>query len=245
MSNQYTSYPHELLHFVGSTEPENDELNYETLLKVLSTSCISHPPHEVGWSKTRHTVNWDESLKSEKLIVPEITCYADIPPEALEIHISKYGKFGLGLDANYLIKYGTRPVSYIPMRGDDWAGVHGQTLLDDIEATMKGFRKHLVDKFSGPEKGFARPLGIIPKDMAEAISALDSILMKDFLAYIKPFNSELSAEKKENYYMEREWRKYGNLMFEDNHVTKVFIEKGYENKLLDQYPQFKNILVLI
>ena len=43
-----------------------------------------------------------------------------------------------------------------------------------------------------------------------------------------------------NYYMEREWRKYGNMQFEINDLTKVIVAVGYEERLEKDYPNLKN-----
>ena len=44
--------------------------------------------------------------------------------------------------------------------------------------------------------------------------AIDDAFVQHFLAYIKPFNSELADNDPNNFYSEREWRKFGNLLFQ-------------------------------
>ena len=41
--NSYTS--NELFHLVGHKKPDDDELNYQVLCKVLRSGCVSRPPH--------------------------------------------------------------------------------------------------------------------------------------------------------------------------------------------------------
>ena len=172
----------ELFHFVGYSSPSDDNANYERLKKVLGSSCISHFPHDGSWAKVSHTTTWDNRLEVEQLIVPFVTCYADIPFEALSIHTSKYGKFGIALPRWLLTKYGARPVTYIPMRSDDWQSINGLTLLRNIEAIVKGFKEQVVDK-QASEEPRNRTLGNKPSTPEEAISAVHSLLLKDFLAF--------------------------------------------------------------
>src|SRR4051812_5389252 len=108
MSSRYIS--NELFHFVGRSHPTDHETNYQILLKVLDSRCISHPPHNSDWGAHQITINWDKSIFTEELIVPSVTCFCDIPFETLGIHLKKYGMFGVSFDRSLLIKYGARPV---------------------------------------------------------------------------------------------------------------------------------------
>jgi len=242
MENTYTS--EELFHFVGHTTPNDDENNYKNLGLILKSRCISHYPHDGSWGTASYLANFDNSLETEELIVPSITCYADIPSNSLSIHVNKYGKFGLGLPRNLLIQFGARPVTYIPMRSDDWRSNHGLTLLRDIEATVKGFNQHIVKK-NTVQQSKPRSLGKIPDTTQETITCLESMIYKDFLAFIKPFNSELADDDPNNFYMEREWRKYGNMKFEPVNLTKIFVAKGYKERVETDYPEYKNTVIEI
>jgi hypothetical protein len=77
-----SAYTSEILyHFVGRKEPGNHEQNYSTLRKILSAGCISYHPHMDldGWGDTAVLFDWNKSLLSQDLIVPTVTCFADIP----------------------------------------------------------------------------------------------------------------------------------------------------------------------
>jgi len=104
----------ELFHFVGRKQPTDDQTNYKILREILRKQCVSHYPHKNGWGSISYTVDLEKSLFSEELIVPTVTCYADIPEKSLDTHIKKYGKFGLSFSKELLINYGARPVMYIP-----------------------------------------------------------------------------------------------------------------------------------
>ena len=237
MASKYAS--DELFHFVGHSSPNDDNKNYGKLREVLKSNCISHSPHDGSWGKVSHTTTWDNRLETEQLIVPSVTCYADIPFEALSIHTNKYGKFGVALPRALLIKYGARPVTYIPMRSDDWQSTNGLTLLRDIEAAVKGFFEQFVEQ-QREEEARSRTLGKKPSTPEEAISAIHSMLLKDFLAFIKPFNSELPHDHPNNYYMEREWRKYGNMRFEASQVSRILVARGYKSQTISDFPAYED-----
>lgn len=238
MTNKYTS--EELFHFVGHVSPGDNDRNYEVLKKVLKSRCISHPPHDGSWGETSHKIQWNHSLESEKLIIPTVTCYADIPYKSLSVvHMSKYGKFGIALPRQLLTRVGARPVTYIPMHSDDWGAPGGRSLLRDIEANIKGFKKQILDK-QKMETSKSRFVGEEPTSIEDVISNIETTLLKDFLAFIKPFDSELTNKHPNNFYMEREWRKHGNMKFETTQVTKVVVAKGYKTQINEDFPEYKD-----
>lgn len=237
MDQNYIS--EELFHFVGHASPEDDARNYETLKNVLGGKCISAPPHDGTWGELSYSTDWTGDLASEKLIVPNVTCYADIPYESLATHVSKYGKFGLSLPASLLTKYGARPVTYIPMRRDDHSSPFGRSLLKDIEAIVKGFHEQVIEK-SAFSKTISHSLGEKPDNQDDALKLVQRMIMKDFLAFIKPYDSELPHDDYDNYYLEREWRKYGNMKFSDRDICKVILAKGYRSQFETDFPEYKD-----
>lgn len=242
LKSGYTS--DELFHFVGHGSPLNDDNNFSILRKVLSEGCISHPPHDSSGIKISYTVDWRESLLSEKLIIPDITCFADIPRKSLKIHTNKYGKFGLGLPKDLLIKYGARPVTYFPMFRDDHLSANGRSMLKDIESVIRGFNDHLVEpQDSEPE--WSRKTGEIPGSAEDVILPLESILLREFLGFIKAFNSDLSDDHPDNFYLEREWRKLGNMPFNLEMVTSVTVAEGYKSEVEKYFPNLSGPVIEI
>lgn len=230
----------ELFHFVGHNDPENHEANYRTLKKILKAKCISYPPHTLGWGKESYTYNPSYELLKEDMLIPEVVCFGDIPFESLNIHLKKYGLFGLALRRDYLIMSGARPVMYLPYRDDDWASIYGKTLLKDIEEIYRSLRKH-TQNLENPEETryIASPLA----SFESALKAAESMIAKDFLAFIKPFNSQLEKNHDDNFYMEREWRRLGNVCFKVEHITKIVVKKGYCVKLRRALPDYAHLVV--
>ncbi len=243
MKGDYTSL--ELFHFVGHQDPKNHKANYEILKNVLRSKCVTYSPSDLSWGPVEHKIDWNRSILDETLIVPTITCYADIPKNALDVHMKKYGFFGMSLDRQYLVSFHARPVTYIPIYSGDILGISGRTLIRDIESSVKGFYKYYLKTEEKNQEDYSRGLGSLPKDAKEFVSALKSTLLKDFIGFIKPFNSELNIDNPDNYYMEREWRKLGNIKFEEDVVHTVVILRDYEDDFLREFPQYKEKLKVV
>ena len=235
MESKYVS--DELFHFVGHSSPGDDNANYRKLGSILKSGWISYAPHDENFGQVSYVINWDHRLETEQLIVPSVTCYADIPFENLSLHMNKYGKFGVSLPKSLLIRDGARPVTYIPMRSDDWCSRNGRTLLRNIEAVVKGFNESVMEALA-EDTSECRTLGEMPNTREGALSAMDSVLYKDFLAFIKPFNSELPHNHPDNFYMEREWRKYGNMRFEVAQTSRVIVARGFKAQALADFPAY-------
>lgn len=155
----------------------------------------------------------------------------------------KYGCFGLSFDRNMLIRYGARPVLYIPTCSDDHLSPYGSTLLKNIEAIFEGFMRHLYERERQEESEHRRTLCSIPGASQEAVDALHGLLLKDFLAYIKPYDSELSVDDVNYFYSEREWRRLGGLMFGMSDIQTVVVKAGYEQRLHEAIPGFRGRVV--
>lgn len=228
----------ELFHFVGHRAPNDHEGNFGTLIKILRSNCISSEPPKVGWGTNTVRLKRGARLDSEELVVSNITCYCDIPLDALGLHIEKYGCFGLSLKKDYLIKYGARPVLYVPMSSNDWSSPYGHNLLRDIEGVVEGFMAQLYDERVEQLTTHSRSLTRVPATPREAIGALHSVLLKDFLAYIKPYNSDLPTTHSDYFYAEREWRRIGSMMFEPSDVQTIVVLAGFESRLREAMPNF-------
>ena len=238
----------ELFHFVGNGRPDDDEYNFQTLVKILTSRCISSNPLKLGWGKLKVTVEREKSLLKEGLVYSDITCYCDIPRNMLARHVAKYGSFGIGFHRVDMARKGARPVLYVPMTSHDWGSPYGATLLRDIEAKFKGFLSHLYDPIEEEEEEpseTSRHLAQVPASPQEAILALHGLLTKDFMAYIKPYDAELPVADISYFYSEREWRRQGGLMFELADVTAIVMKAGDEGRLREAIPDYRGSIVPI
>lgn len=242
MHQPYTSDT--LVHFVGWGRPADHAANFDTLSKVLASRRVSHPPHTDDGDRTAYTVDTSQPLRSEKLLVPTVTCFADIPPGSLGIHVSKYGSFGLGFRRQFLIAAGARPVTYVPVSSTDWQNAHsGGYFLKDLNATYIGFKKYYDDRIDDAGKPVSRAMGKVPTTDNEVLRALKSVLEKGILAYIKPFDAEVPVVGATSFYMEREWRKFGYLRFDLSDLVVVWVAAGYKHQVASLYPALANQIV--
>lgn len=228
----------ELFHFVGRANPNDHDANFELLCHVLDGGTISHSPHDGSWGSTSCDVDPSGFIHAETLIVPTVTCYCDIPSTALSVHTRKYGKFGLSLSRHHLIKYGARPVTYIPTRHDDWQSPRsGTNVLSALEATYRGLVDQLVPAAGGYDGGF-HPTDV-PDSPENAVCHLQRTLELDVLAFIKPYDSTLNDDDDDYYYAEREWRKFGNMKFGPEDVVRVVVHHEYLGRAREALPAFE------
>lgn len=246
MSHSYTSK--ELFHFVGSNHPKNDEANFTTLLKILKSKCISYGPDFPADIRFRYSFNWDEMHVLEGgLIVPQVTCYCDIPLKDLDLHMRKYGKFGLSFARSFLISYGARPVIYVPIQPSDyrsgWGSIVGEMMVCNWMKVWQGYEEHAVAPIRPPIH--KSTLNTKPGTREDAVLAVNSILTAEFFAFIKVFNSDLEDDDKDNFYMEREWRMINPLKFMLDDIESVFIQKVYAERLSIEFPTLASKVVRI
>ena len=105
----------------------------------------------------------------------------------------KYGRFGVSIDKHYAIHYGARPVTYVPLRADNWRGIYGLTMPPISKQSTKGSKTHIADQYSNAAP-HSRRLSQIPDSPAAAANAISTVITKHFLAFLKPFDSELPEQ---------------------------------------------------
>ena len=223
-SVRYTS--DELFHFVGRGDPEDHDKNFSVLKAILDSGWVLHRGGEPGWGVERISINPTESLLDEGMIVPEVVCFADIPFEALSIHVRKYGQFGLSLSRAHLQAYGARPVMYFPVNLEQVEARYGRPCLADIEVVFRALREHLRQVEAPSVRTWGKP----PETLGQAADAFSGIALKEFLAFIKPFDAQLPPTAENNYYMEREWRRLGNMGFSERDVRSVVVPPAFMDR---------------
>jgi hypothetical protein len=235
----------DLFHLVGRTSPNDDEANFRTLRAIVESESVMHSDSR-RLPPTTITVDLAKSLAAGELVVPTLACFCDIPIASLPFHARKYGRFGLGFDRHFLIPRGARPVMYMPMRSDDRSSAHGDTLLRDIEAIYKGFHKHLLGPMRARNPGrMAKSLGQMPEKEDMAIDEINTVLSLYFLAFLKPYNSQLDVGDPHYYYSEREWRMTGSLRFIPGDVTHIVVAKAFEDQARAAMSKYAGKLICI
>ena len=227
-------------HFVGRRNALDHESNFNTLIKILKPSQFRHSPFTEDGSENRSTFDRTRSPFSEELINPSVICFCDIPYESLNIHCAKYGYFGISISREKLITLGAQPVMYIPYKTS--ATIGGNNMLKDVWSTYAGYHDHLCDLNGMSVASFESGTGKAPANTSEALNFVGSYL-RDTVAYIKPFNAELAPDHPHNYYMEREWRKFGYMDFVGKDIGKIIVFNGYKEKLIKEFPHYAQFVV--
>jgi hypothetical protein len=101
-----------------------------------------------------------------------------------------------------------------------------------------------VDKLP-PGAGEARELESDLNTAEEASAAVNEVFRKDFLAFLKPFNADLPDEDPNNFYLEREWRKYQNFCFDLSDVRQIIVAKAYVSRLQRDLPAYRGKVISV
>lgn len=229
---QYTS--NILYHFVGSRDPNDHEANFEVLCKVLQSMRIGN--HQVP---CQIVIDYERRMEKGELLVQSVVCFCDIPLTQLpHIHAKKYGRFGVGVDKANFARNGGRPVIYVPFDRQAGAGFNnyfGRELLNAHQGLSNFLLKDAPSVRS-------RNLGSAPSSAEAAADLANSLLAREVLAFLKYYDPTLADDHIENYYMEREWRKYGNF---ELHLAlrQVLVPPGYGSKLRERFPRLETELI--
>lgn len=230
-----TPYTSEILyHFVGGSSPHDDDQNFDTLCKVLASQEIRHR-HVASGDSIAIEINYERHMVNGELIVQSIVCLCDIPFDMLGYtHTQKYGRFGVGVDKLCFARQGGRPVIYMPFDTEPGAGV-GNYLGTEILNAHHALNEHFSDDI--PET-HTRHVGQYPATQADTASLAADLLSRDVLAFLKYYNPRLLDTDPHNYYMEREWRKFGSFGLHSS-LRNVVVARGYRDKLLCAFPSLR------
>lgn len=195
-----------LYHFVGRGRPENDKENFATLAAILGSmevlSC------KVGGERGGIRLRMDPNrpLTDGEPAEQSVVCMCDIPRSSLPFHARRYGRFGVGLSRSVVAQWGARPVIYIPY-SERVIGNWGKRFSKDVKTVLDGLDLFFPDR---PESR-VRTAGALAVDAQDAVDEASGLIARDFQAFLKFWDVDLPDDHPENFYLEREWRKFGNL----------------------------------
>jgi hypothetical protein len=220
---------HELTHFVGKGLSENQQ--YSLLVNdILKAGWLMHPPIDdrqpsevlrgsplVGGT---HTPDVDDT----EAVYWQSICFCDIPVTDLEIHMTKYSRFGLSFLKPFLVGKGANPVLYVANNSPALPfGLSGTRSGDEVWPRRRVFKGNIElledyrDKFPLTLKFF-----------------LDMLVF----SFIKYFDDSTSDEDEANVYMEREWRVLGDVNFALADVHRVFMPESYAEHFRADLPNY-------
>ena len=232
MSSAYTSEI--LYHLVGHGRPEDDHTNLATLRDILTSMEIR--TNKVSGYSGGKTLSIDpkRGCVDGEPIAQTVACFCDIPFELLALHASKYGRFGVGLDRSIVAEWGGRPVIYVPRVSPDSFQTNN-TFCERVLTTWEGLQTFFPDV---PTLSTS-VLGAAPTSQIEAVAMAESEL-EQMLAFVKTFDVDLPLEHPENYYMEREWRKFGTLPL-DMPLREIIAPVDCIEALRTDFPELRRL----
>jgi hypothetical protein len=233
----YTS--DELTHFVGK-RCASDEERYDRLAKILREGRLraSGIPGIGEGSLARLSVTGNQRLSDETAIQGQIVCFCDIPLSSLALHMRKYSHFGVAFPKSFLVAKGANPVFYVVRD----AVLPGITLIPSaagaLELRHDVTRADLMDQIHAEAMALStmnHDLMFDSKDqdlqkLLFRIERLRQLLYQTVLAFIKPFDSTESEDSDHNFYMEREWRVYGDVLFQLGDVRRIILPASYAER---------------
>lgn len=209
-------------------------------------------------------------VTKHETVRPEMVCFCDIPltVEQLRIHTSKYGRFGLAFERAFGVNRGASPVFYVARSANTVLRLRSEGAFPDI--FKKAEEKSLFT--SGEQRGVyferltARHFDVINhrKEQAEARTARyqrgmsnvtdtyrDVVEAVDYplatfayiFGYLKFFDPELSDDDPDNYYMEREWRVLGKVLFTEADVAHVIVPAHFVARVEADFPSLSGKVI--
>ena len=189
-------------------------------------------------------ITGNKKISDETAIQGQIVCFCDIPVEGLELHMRKYSRFGVAFLKSFLVAKGANPVFYVARD----AVVPGITFVPtgsgSIEPRQDVTRAELLDcihkeamTLTTQNYDLMSPSG--NPDLQKLLyraENLRQLLYQVVLAFVKPFDSTEPEESKNNYYMEREWRVYGDVLFQLADVRQIFLPPSYSDSFRKDFP---------
>lgn len=213
----------ELTHFVGRHRPEEER--FDLLLDIIRSGWLLH--RDVGGTIKINT-NADGL---EEMVIPGITCFADIPINDLSLHMEKYSNFGLAFKKDFLVEKGANPVFYLATNGMVSEENQKQTREKYFKQNIRKYFSHIQNiKQEIKENGTEKEL--------HTIEQIDTLLVKHIFAYLKPFDASKTDADEENYYLEREWRIVGDVQFTLTDITRILIPERYGKQLREKLPNY-------
>jgi Putative abortive phage resistance protein AbiGi, antitoxin len=112
MAHNQRYVSNELTHFVGRGSTE--EVQYDLLVnKIIKRGWLTHPPHHDPTKARELSLDLSKPISTDEMLKYQVVCFCDIPESDLSLHVSKYSKFGLAFEKDFLISKGACPVFYV------------------------------------------------------------------------------------------------------------------------------------
>ncbi len=230
-----------LAHFVGwatRNEDDRDAKDFATLTRILSDRCLSahaatHTGYRCNEGYPGQSIDRGVLFTSGRLVDQSSVCFCDIPHGALEIHVSKYGHFGLAFEKSFLVPKGATPAFYVATDSLGLIGL-GRGAYFDVRLGDYFAMKDIIER--DREGLMKQPHS---REFVECFERVASFLEFTVIGLLKPFDSRLPDSDPQNVYMEREWRVLGDVSFTLANVAAVYAPRGYTERIERAFPELR------
>lgn len=217
----------ELTHFVGRAKKNRPDEQFRLLLKIIRSGTICWPVVDPEFWGNMYNVRLPVDRPNEPPTIGfTMACFCDIPVADLGLHRAKYSDFGLAFKRQFLVQRGAKPVLYVPEDGQ----IRWGPSMKPVGPTFKMMKRYVVD--------FLNDLRKRPDLRLNDLEGVQTFVVLHLLGYIKEFNSSLSDDADENYYMEREWRVVGGVQFTLEDISRIIVPKDYAKRFRDEVPEY-------
>ncbi len=213
----------ELTHFVGKALSPDRDKQLELLVEIIKTGLLGRGARAKG-SPQRMIFTYGRPFRlddGELFAVPTV-CFCDIPLADLRLHVLKYSEFGIAFPKTFLVKQGASPVFYLAENSTYTSG-EGTSRMGEEYLRMLGRLFECLDGFETRNPN---------------IFDLRRFLELRVLSYLKAFDSSLTDDHPNNYYMEREWRVIGKVEFEIEDICRIIIPRDSARQFREKLPEY-------
>jgi hypothetical protein len=152
--------------------------------------------------------------------------------------MTKYSKFGISFGKEFLVSRGASPVFYIA----------STSMVADSDGQSVPRAEYSDEKV----RAYQELAGMLDRELRRQYKAVQPLANKlycvqhmlDFhvFAFMKFFDPRRDDSDSDNYYMEREWRVYGDLQFGLTDVVRVTLPEVYVDRLRADLPGYNGIV---
>jgi hypothetical protein len=249
---RYTS--DELTHFVGASAP-TDEERFQTLLRILRAGRLraSDGSRTTDEAAMLLSITGNKKISDGSAVRGVIVCFCDIPLPSLGLHMSKYGPFGIAFTRAFLVAKGANPVFYV-VNDATLPGISFVPKDDGSHELARDItRADLMDRFHWEAMRISTRVHDMMfgssdpelQNLFARIAHFHMLLYQATFAFVKSFNSAEAADSPENYYMEREWRVYGDVQFSMSDVQRIIVPRAYHDRLRQECPSYTGDLHIV
>lgn len=247
----------ELTHFVGASLRSDEERQYSLFRHIIQTGILkSREYNESGGGLFYASLATPNAVGEPTLSTA--VCFCDIPVADLQIHSTKYSRFGLAFRKEFLVQQGANPIFYVakesvtlPVYRDIFE--FGKPLPEGETRERRPYEiepKQRYDFFEfwrGAHHQMCHQIVSaqqspppIPYEFMKGMwwsdySAFVNLYVFGFVKYI---DVGLADDDPKNFYMEHEWRLLNCARFQLDDIVHVLLPESFARRFRADFPEY-------